>query len=109
MKKDVTIVPKDKCPLDILAEMGDRTKNAWVYLHVNAVYKLKETCNEYEEANRSIKLKWNATEEFPSTSITIGTEVVGSWRPVWFIEADDIAFKQESCDPEEIFFLEMEE
>ena len=30
MKKEVIIVPEDKCPLDVLAEMGERTANAWI-------------------------------------------------------------------------------
>ncbi len=109
MKKEVTIVPKDKCPLDILAEMGDRTKNAWIFLHQGAVNKLEETCNGYEELAHSIRLRWNATEEFPSTSITIKTEEFSRWKQVYFIEADDIAFKHSCSDPEEIFFLKMDE
>lgn len=109
MKKKVTIVPKDKCPLDILAEMGDRTKNAWVYLHWEAVNKLEKTCDGYEELAHSIRLSWNATDEFPSTTITIGTEVIGTWKPVYFIEAEDIAFESQASDPEEIFFLKMDD
>ena len=35
MKKEEIIVPKDKCPLDVLSEMGERTKNAWIFLHYN--------------------------------------------------------------------------
>ncbi len=105
MKKEVTIVPKDKCPLDILAEMGDRTKNAWIFLHYGAVNKLEETCNEYKELAHSIILRWNA----PSTSITIETEEFSTWQQVCFIESDYIAFKFRHFDPEEIFFLKMDE
>ena len=95
MKKEVTFVPKDKCPLDVLAEMEERTAIAWIYFHENAVKKLEKSCDSYEE--------------FPATAITIGTEVIGCWNPVYSIDAEDIAFKSHSSDPEEILFLQMEE
>lgn len=109
MKKEVTFVPKDKCPLDVLAEMEERTAIAWIYFHENAVKKLEKSCDSYEELAHCIKLTWNATEEFPATAITIGTEVIGCWKPVYSIDAEDIAFKSHISDPEEILFLQMEE
>lgn len=49
MKKEVTLVPKDKCPLDVLADMEERTADAWIYFHENAVKKLEKSCDIYEE------------------------------------------------------------
>lgn len=109
MKKEVTIVPKDKCPLDVLAEFENRTKNAWIYLHENAVKKLEETCNRYDKFTGFISLVWNATEKFPMTNIHICTEKTGCWQYVQYISADDIAFNCMVEDPEEIFFLKMDE
>ena len=111
MKKEVTIVPTDKCPLDVLAELGERTKHAWIYLHENAVSKLEKSCNSGDEIPKTngIMLTWSATDEFPETSIIINKGEIGPWKPVYIIEADDIAFHCMEDDPEEIFFLKMEE
>ncbi len=109
MKKEVTIVPKDKCPLDILAEMGDRTKNAWIFLHENAVEKLEKTCNQYKEFAGQCSLLWHGTKEFPLTNIHIDKAEHGCWKSVNYISADDIAFSSRVSDPEEIFFLKMDE
>lgn len=110
MKKEVTLVPKGKNPLSILAEMGDRTKDAWIFLHQGVANELRRDSNGYEElASSMIRLRMNATEEFPSRSITIETEGFGAWNRVRIIEADDIAFNYESLDPEEIIFIKMDD
>lgn len=61
MKKKVTLVPKDKCPLDVLAEMKERTANAWIFLHHNAVEKLQRSdgvsCNEGRKPG-TLELTW---------------------------------------------------
>lgn len=109
MKKEVIIVPKDKCPLDVLAEMGNRTENAWIFLHSNAVEKLKNTSDECKySSSTTYTLLWNATDEFPETKVRIDI-MRGEWASVARIAADDIAFKQISTNPEDIFFLKMEE
>lgn len=109
MKKDVTLVPQDKCPLDILAELESRTKNAWIYLHENAIEKLKKTCDKYEEWAHCISLTWEATDKFPAANIYIGQEEIGCWKPIFLIKAEDIAFSTRVSDPDEIFFIKMDE
>ena len=39
MLKEITYVPQDKCPLDVLAEMGAETSDAWIYLHKRRKFK----------------------------------------------------------------------
>lgn len=109
MKKEPIIVPKDKCPLDILAELGERTESAWIYMHENVVGKLAKDCDQFHEANGCTSFAWVATKDYPSTGITIEVDVIGCWKPVFSINAEDIAFKYASFDPEEIFFIKMEE
>ena len=111
MKKEVTLVPKDKCPLDVLAEIKERTANAWIFLHDNVVENLQKSCNEYNLLYRGIRLKWNATKTFPDTSVLINREILGGahWNFVYSIDADDIEFKYRSPNPEEIIFLQMDE
>ena len=108
MKKEVTIVPKDKCPLDILAELGERTAESWIFLHANAINKLRATCNREEESAASFTLRWDACEKYPETVLNISEAYIGCWYMVNTIFADDIAFKCHSYDPAEIFFLKME-
>ena len=109
MKKEVILVPKDKCPLDVLAEMGERTKNSWIFLHQNAVDKLRRTADEICEIAVGVNsFYWKSTEEFPETILRFDISR-GVWSKVTRITADDIAFKITSTDPEDIYFLKMDE
>ena len=113
MKKEVIIVPKDECPLDVLAEMEDRTENAWIFLHSNAFQKLQRSEGvSREEGSRDgvIVLIWKETKDYPETRIAIDICALATdWKPIIFISASDISFNLMSVDPEEIFFLKMEE
>lgn len=111
MKKEVIPVPKDKCPLDVLAEMGERTKNAWIFLHQNALEKLLSTADEKSVTGKLAyhELRWNATEEFPATSVCIEHNTQTDWLKVVGITATDIAFSLYPNDPEDIYFLKMGE
>ena len=110
MLKDVTLVPKDKCPLDVLAEMGEQTANAWIFLHKNAVEKLRSTADIVTVTDSFLKMHWKETEKYPSTTILVKhptKEYI--WQRIYHIMAIDIAFDYEPSDPEHLFFLQMEE
>ena len=111
MKKEVILVPKDKCPLDVLAEMGERTANAWIFLHQNAVKKLKDICDVCNEVGKSkqITLAWEATEKYPATEVVINNKAHTDWLEIFRISASDIAFSIRSRNPDEIYFLKMDE
>lgn len=111
MKKEVIIVPKDKCPLDVLAEMEERTANAWIFLHQNAVEKLKDNCDVCNDVahHEQITLSWEATEEYPATEVVINNKAHTDWLEIFRISASDIAFSIRSKNPEEIYFLKMDE
>lgn len=103
MKKEVILVPKDKCPLDVLAEMGEQTKDAWIYLHKTAFDRLRsEDCSTKDEMTFSELC-------FEETEILINDTGGGIWFTVCSISANDISFKDRAKDPENIFFLKMEE
>ena len=104
MLKKVILVPKDKCPLDVLAEMGSQTANAWIFLHTNAVEKLRSTADTIT-TNGPLKMYWKETEKYPSTTILL--EPKAKWYRVCHIKAEDIAFEYEPHDPKYIFFLKM--
>lgn len=113
MKKEVILVPKDKCPLDVLAEMGERTRNAWIFLHRNAFEKLQhsdDVSGEVGKKQGTYVLMWEATEIYPETKIVV--DVCGmntDWKPITSIQASDIAFNLMPADPEEVYFLKMDE
>ncbi len=111
MKKDVIMVPLDKCPLDVIAELKEETENAWIFLHRNALRKLislADTCERLQMIPSYYNLHWKATESFPETQVCIYyNEMYSEWASVITIEASDIAFKKQSPDPENIFFLKM--
>lgn len=111
MKKEVTFVPKDKCPLDILAEMEEGTKSAWIFLHRNAVEKLISTADDHSPHQHSDfqELRWNATDDFPETVIWIDLHPDKVWLEIYRIDANDIAFNLPVDDPDNILFLKMAE
>lgn len=106
MKKEVILVPKDKCPLNVLREMGERIRNSWIFLHDDVVSKLETTSNYIEEKGYQ-ELVWSATEKYSQTTLDI--EIVGTWHKVYRIIAEGIAFEYEAQDPEDIYFLKMDE
>jgi len=106
MIKEVILVPQDRCPLDVLAEMGEQTANSWIFLHENAVKKLRITADEDIDAGDFLLLTWEKTEKYPSTVFLLKKEP--TWYQVRRIEATDIAFSGKSIDPQNIFFLKME-
>ena len=116
MKKEVIIVPKDKCPLNLLAEMGESIRNSWIFLHENAYERLvnsegaKASGVDTLNRNKTICLIWEATEEYPKTVVFCEVPPAKGWGKISGIEAEDISYSM-ICpnDPEDIFFLKMEE
>ena len=111
MKKEVTIVPKDKCPLDVLAELGERTEETWIFLHQNAVEKLYAIADDYHyrQVRGFQEFFWKGTDDFSETTIQIEAHPEKIWLEVYRIDADDIAFHFPSDDPDDILFLKMDE
>ena len=112
MKKEVIIVPKDKCPLNLLAEIGDRIKESWIFLHFNAVEKLQHSDGvSYEEGRKrgTLVLTWEATESYPATKIVVDLASSTDWKPIILISASDIPYDLMPVDPEDLFFLKMAE
>lgn len=105
MKKEVILVPKDKCLLEILTEA--RITNAWIFLHEDLVEKFKDSSDSCKFVGHYfIELTWNATKNFPSTVLSI--RELGTWCLIYYIQ-DDNKLEYSCSDPEEIFFLQIEE
>lgn len=93
MKKEVILVPKEKCPLDVLAEMGERAKNPWIFFHYNVAESLCRTAEVDSDNTSYIMCEWKATKDFPKTLLYI-EEFLGTakvWIKVLRIDAVDIA------------------
>ena len=90
MITDVIIVPKDKCPLDVLAELGSKTGKAWVFLHTTAIEKLLKTADTVD-CFGSFQIEWKETEKYPATTILV-EDTKKDWSRVCRINASDIAF-----------------
>lgn len=109
MKKEVMLVPKDKCLLDMIAEMGERTKNAWFFLHTNVVEELQHSYGVSSEEGRTrgtLVLTFKATEEHSEKKVAINlawSDV--SWKPITYIS--DLYLIP--VDFEDIYFFQMAE
>ena len=115
MKKEVILVPKDKCPINLLAEMGESIRNSWIFLHENAYVRLitskgaKISGGDSVNHNKTICIIWEATDKYPETVVFCEKPEVHGWGKVTAITADDIAYGNCPIDPEDIFFLRMAE
>lgn len=115
MKKEVILVPKDKCPLNVLAEMGERTRNSWIFLHENAYEHLlkskgvRHSTGNSMNSNQCTWIKWDATKDYPETVVFCEVPSSKGWGKIQSIDAEDIVFGLSTHDPEDIFFLKMEE
>ncbi len=113
MKPEVTFVPKDKCPLDVLAEFGERTKNAWIFLHLNVIAKLNSIADDVGSYPFKGFQQYSWLADFHEASIQL--ELIPNeipckvWWKVYRIDSGDIEFHFPADDPDEIFFLKMEE
>jgi len=108
MLKKVTPVPMDECPLNVLAKMGSKTANSWIFLSHRVRKKLEKTADNIEGCDEFKKLGWNATEEYSSTTIWF-QNTSKDWARVYYIDANDIAFVYEISDPKYLFFMDIVE
>ena len=114
MKREV-LVPKDKCPLDMLAAMGERIRNSWIFIHENAYERLlksdgaKVSGGDSVNHNKTTCIMWEATEEYPVTVVFCEVPEPNGWGKITAIEAEDIAYGNCPIDPEEVLFLKMAE
>ena len=130
-KKSVVVIPVDKCPLDVIAEMGEEAKKYGIFLSNSAMKKLIGTVSKIEICDGDVSLTlsetkedlepklmeirdgeviltWPETEAYPRTKLITKKSGFEDWNLVIRIEADDICFKKIPADPEALVFLTME-
>ena len=93
MKVEDLFVPTDKCPLDFLAEMGERIKGAWILFDDTVVTNLKQSDDVIIDnfGFSGKRLTWEATEDYPETMIIYDSFYGTGWYILYKVEADDIA------------------
>lgn len=116
---NVITVPKNKCPLDMIAKMGEDSRNAWLFLDHNCKEDLFQKADDvitgegsssYEGMTHT--LVWAATDQFPETKLVIELftgheDFIGTWA-VKQIVADDIAFEKRTAIPTEVYLFKKE-
>ena len=112
MRRDL-IVPKEKYPLDALAEQGERICNAWIFLHVSVVLKLEAdqevTVEKAYNGGKILIWKPKAGKYWDNRIIYRNFEAT-DWYLLTNASAENIAFKAvgDVEDPEEVIFVTME-
>ena len=111
MKVEDLFVPTDKCPLDFLAEMGERIKGAWILFDDTVVTNLKQSDGVIIKNHGfgGKELIWEATEDYPETMIIYDSFYGTGWYVLYEVEADDIAYTSVSSvrEPNTIIRLKM--
>lgn len=108
--KNVILVPKGKSPLDVLAKMGERTKEAWIFIHDDVIERLRELCDDEEYLGNEIsRFIWYGKSSLPAPIIVSFTACmfVGPWNTLTCINSMDIEFDNRIDNPKEIIFLKM--
>ena len=105
-------VPKDKCLLNVLAEMGDQSKDAWFFLHNNLVENLKSSNGiSFKEGEKkgTLVFTFESTKNDKPKMIIDICGLNADWKPILSISDSNIAFKTMPADFEEIYFLRLAE
>ncbi|MBP3707322.1 MAG: hypothetical protein J6J36_01775 [Clostridia bacterium] len=100
------VVPKEVCPLDVMATMGDKLEEAWVYLSTEALNKLQET-GECSFVDGGFSMEWPATPEYPRTQLVVKNDSP-CWWSVVSIRASDIPYADWVTNPKTIIFITVE-
>ena len=110
MKVEDLFVPTDKCPLDFLAELGERIKDAWILFDDTVVAKLEQSADVITDSfvSSGQQLTGKATEDYLDT-IIIDSFYDTGWYVLYEVEADDIAYTSVSSvrEPNTIIRLKM--
>ena len=80
--------------MDVLAEIGERTKNSRIFFHRNVIKSLCQTADVNTDNASYIICEWETIKIFPKTLMYI-EEFLGTakvWIKVLRIDAVDIAF-----------------
>ena len=111
---NVVDVPVNTCPLDVLSKMGEEIRGSKLLFNLASFNKLTQSADLFEKIGESYFLSWDATEDFPQTSVIVEVEYLndcnytGYVYHAVYINATDICFctQWDDCPNEYLFVLE---
>lgn len=110
MVKEVVLLPKDKCPLAFIRELGENIKKSWIFLHADIVPYLMLTANDsIMNGYKPILIHWDAIGELSEISIAVKYDKDNIWNEMVGIKTDKINLDKRCTDPQYIYFIKMEE
>lgn len=106
MPRQILNVPPDKCFLDALAEMGERIRNAGIFIHSHFIEDAKKdpSCHWIQDES-TITFSWEATEKYPKTVITLTKAEKIPYYEAISISAVDICFTEKVQSPDFLLFV----
>ena len=108
MKIRLIKVPSYKCALDVLARMGRKTRNAWIFFHQNVIDKLSITAEQRNVSSIYQEFEWKETKDGSKTILDFEKKPA-VWKRVYRICAKNIAFRIEPPEPKIIIFIKMQD
>ncbi len=106
-------VPKNKNILDFLAEMGEKTKNAWIFLHESIISDVtREEGTDYAHHERGLRyFFWTSkAREHAHSRMICSVSQNREWYMVGEIMAPGVAFEKccKNRKPDYIILLQKE-
>ena len=69
---NILLIPKGKCLLNYLREMGERTRDSWILIHKNVVKQIEET-SDYQTCEPAYirNFIWEKNSQYPQSTLGI--------------------------------------
>ena len=120
MKTEIIVVPKGKNPMDVIASMGERTRNTLILVHEDAIREIifraatelngmacLDACEELLSKSY-LKCYWPKSETVTETLVKIEWIRDSDFGYIFEIDSAEIAFKKPKKGTEEVLIFMME-
>lgn len=111
MKPNVIVVHKGECLIEVIANLGKRVKNSWIFLHSNTYEELPKffSTNLWCFFKNCTTFKDSKSNEYPDATIKCSYNYLSVWMKVVKISIGDAEYEKPVFNPSEIFYIQMEE
>lgn len=99
----IVTVPGDMCPLGVLAQMGEETKDYRLFFDRDCFEQLKRSVHKFDYMKGVFTFYWNQTKDRPKTKLSLKKE--GKFFEFISIDSENIAFKTTPKHPLAFIFL----
>lgn len=109
MVKEIILLPKDKCPLTFIWELGENVKKSWIFLHADIVpYLMLAATESVMNGSKPILIHWDPLGKLSEISISVKFDKDNIWNEMVGMKTDKINFDTPCADPEYIYFIKMD-